>query len=258
MNTQMKRNHFRNKKVMVLLFFLLGVVFVFLWSSSNGDELWKIVSAQCIPNQSVNRNPNPCLKVDLLSGYALLKDIKGPIHDLLIPTHKISGIESSDLDKSYSPPFFYYAWRERKKLESELERYIDDSYISLAVNSYYGRSQEQLHIHMACLSDDVFKAIKHESANIGLSWAQLDTKLKNHTYIARRLDSGDLITNDPIKLLNEYILERGEQPGDYGLALTSNGKGGFILLASKINPLELNFGSAGEIQDLQCALANNA
>ena len=29
MNTQMKRNHFRNKKVMVLLFFLLGVVFVY-------------------------------------------------------------------------------------------------------------------------------------------------------------------------------------------------------------------------------------
>lgn len=258
MNTQRTRNFLSIDKVIMLLFLLLGVIFYFLFSRENGDELWRIVSAQCIPNHSVNRNPNPCLRVDLLSGYVLLKDIQGPIHDLLIPTHKVSGIESSDLDKSYSPPFFYYAWRERKILEAELEKYIDDSYISLAVNSFYGRSQDQLHIHMACLSDDVFKAIKNESANIGLSWAPLKTKLKNHSYIARRLDNSDLITNDPIKLLNEYILARGEQPGDYGLALTSNGKGGFVLLANKTNRLELNFGSAGEIQDLQCSLANKA
>lgn len=244
-------------KIIAGLFILLGIVFYFLLSRPNGDALWKIVNEQCVPNQSVNSNPNPCFKVDLSKGYVLFKDAKGPIHDLLMPTHNISGIESSDLDKFYSSPFFSYAWNERKYLWKELEKEISDSYLSLAVNSFYGRSQDQLHIHMACLSSDVYKILRSESDSIGLSWAPLNSKLKDHTYIARRLDSSDLITNDPIKLLNEYIITKGDKPGDYGLALTSNGKGGFILLANKVNLLELNLGSAGEIQDFQCALANN-
>ena len=62
------------------------------------DALWEVVHNVCVPGQSLHHDPNPCLQVDLTggieNGFAILRDPRGGTQFLLIPTTRISGIES--------------------------------------------------------------------------------------------------------------------------------------------------------------------
>ena len=61
---------------------------------SNSNALWRIVSQQCLPNQQTHNNPAPCAQVDPQAGFVVFKDRNGPLQYLLMPTAKITGIES--------------------------------------------------------------------------------------------------------------------------------------------------------------------
>jgi CDP-diacylglycerol pyrophosphatase len=60
--------------------------------------LWEVVHNVCIPGQSEHHDPKPGHQVDLNggieSGFAFLRDPRGGTQFLLIPTTRISGIES--------------------------------------------------------------------------------------------------------------------------------------------------------------------
>jgi CDP-diacylglycerol pyrophosphatase len=62
------------------------------------NALWEVVHNVCVPGKSLQHNPNPCLQVELNrgieKGFAILKDPRGAAQFLLIPTARISGIES--------------------------------------------------------------------------------------------------------------------------------------------------------------------
>ncbi len=75
------------------------------------------------------------------------------------------------------------------------ERYgkpIDDGDISLAINSEYGRTQNQLHIHISCL----LPAVKQRLAQIGPDfieqWQPLPGGLLGHDYLGRRVTPAEL------------------------------------------------------------------
>src|ERR1019366_6583501 len=63
------------------------------------NALWEVVHNICVPGQSLHHDPNPCLQVDLTggieNGFAILRDPRGGTQFLLIPTTRISGIESA-------------------------------------------------------------------------------------------------------------------------------------------------------------------
>lgn len=128
---------------------------------SNADALWKIVSQQCVPNMATEHNPQPCIEVDTQDGFVVYKDIHGPLQYLLMPTAKVSGIESPQLLTTSSPNYFFDAWQARHYMAAKYGAPIDDSNISLAINSKYGRSQDQLHIHISCLKPQVKTALAH-------------------------------------------------------------------------------------------------
>ena len=67
--------------------------------SGNPDALRKIVLQQCVPHQQQQQNPSPCAEVNLKGGYVLFKDRNGPLQYLLMPTYRINGTESPQLDK---------------------------------------------------------------------------------------------------------------------------------------------------------------
>ncbi|RCS22764.1 CDP-diacylglycerol diphosphatase [Phyllobacterium salinisoli] len=235
---------------------LLIVIYYYFSSRGNPNALWEIVSQKCVPDQEKSQNPAPCLKVDLTQKYVLFKDAKGPLHDLVMPTYHVTGIESPELEKNDVPPFFALAWNERSRLSAELGKPIDDAYLALAVNSEHSRSQNQLHIHLACLRPDVYRTLETEEPNIRSAWAPLKSKINGHEYLAVRLKSGDLTKEDPFKLLNIYASGQEDEIGNYGLAVAASKDGGMVLLANRFNPVQLAFGSAGEIQDYSCELAN--
>ncbi|WKV51557.1 CDP-diacylglycerol diphosphatase [Dickeya fangzhongdai] len=244
----------------LLVTLLLVALLIYFWQPfarrGNGNALWTFVSQQCVPNQQKNNSPAPCLDVNLQGHYTLFKDRRGPYHDLLIPTDRISGIESPLLLQPGTPAYFAAAWRYRDRLSSQMGKPIGDDMLGLAINSLYGRTQGQLHIHISCLKPEVYQTLRAQSASLGRDWAPLGQPLLRHDYLAKKLNDNDLTQSDPFKLLNQYVQAQGDKMENYGLALTANAQGELILLAVRRDFIGLfNRGSAEEILDVSCALA---
>jgi CDP-diacylglycerol pyrophosphatase len=226
------------------------------------DALWNIVSGQCVPNQQARHDPGPCLSVDLAAGYAVLKDQSGATQVLVIPTTRISGIESPLLLGDATPNFFADAWKARHEVEQLAHREIPREDIALAVNSVYARTQDQLHIHVDCLRPDVRDALNTVADRIGPKWAPLDVTLAGHRYRALRVDGEDLDGHDPFKLLAdgdpkaraEMALETLVVAG----AVFADGSPGFILLGDRAD-LAARDPAAGEsLMDHGCRVLRPA
>src|SRR5580704_2477877 len=74
--------------------------------ASNPNVLWQIVHGQCIPDEQQHGDPKPCAEVNLASGFAVLKDIKGASQFLLIPTTEVGGIEDPLLLAPFARNYF--------------------------------------------------------------------------------------------------------------------------------------------------------
>jgi CDP-diacylglycerol pyrophosphatase len=225
----------------------------------NPHALWEIVSQQCVPNQKENGQPAPCLKVDLDQQYVVFKDRRGPYHDLIMPTGRVTGIESPLLQEPGARSFFADAWNERGRLAQAFGRPIDDRFLSFAINSKYGRSQDQLHIHVSCLKPDVYRLLAAEQRDIGPDWRPLAQRIDGHVYLARRLGSDDLVSENPFRILDAYARGQDDSIAKFGLAVVKLQDGGMALLANRLDVfMGFNRGSAEEIQDFTCAVAGGA
>src|SRR6516165_7490494 len=165
---------------------ILGVISC--TSGENPDALWMLVSTECVPNEVQHSDPKPCASVDLKDGYVILKDRRGLTQYLLIPTIRVTGIESAYLLTPGVPNYFAHAWRERGYVERAAPRALPQSAISLAINSAKARSQNQLHIHIDCIRTDVREVLRRELAVISSNWAPLSEPLvAGHHYRAMRV-----------------------------------------------------------------------
>ncbi len=140
-------------------------------NSPSRDALWRIVNTMCVPEQTQNGDPKPCAQVDLENGsergFAILKDLRGETQFLLIPTSRISGIESPLVFAPDARNYFADAWEARSYVNQALHKILPPDDISLAINSTESRSQDQLHIHIDCVRMDVFEALHANEAAIG-------------------------------------------------------------------------------------------
>jgi CDP-diacylglycerol pyrophosphatase len=222
---------------------------------SDPDILWKIVNNKCVPNQLHNQDPYPCLLVDLNKGYALLKDREGPAQVLLIPTSRITGIESSEVLDHESPNYFGDAWHARAIVEALIHKSLPRYAISLAVNSQAGRSQDQLHIHIDCLRSDVSAVLRR--AKIEGNWGPLGMPISGHEYMAIRM-AGDELSANPFYVLANQLPEARKDMGQRTLivvgAILDDGQPGFIILESRADLKTGNSGHGEELQDHSCSL----
>jgi CDP-diacylglycerol pyrophosphatase len=230
---------------------------------ANPNALWQIVHDQCVPNQRQQAQPTPCASVTLTPdeerGYVVFKDRNGPLQYLLIPTAKISGIESPVLLGADAPNFFAAAWRARAFMARKLGQPIDRTAVALTINSQWGRSQNQLHIHISCVIPALKNRLASLDAQIGDRWRPLPGGINGHAYLARRLPGSDLDGTDPFKALAAAIPGAAGAMGDYTLAVVgarfADGGDGFYLLADK---RDLSTGdvasSEGDVQDHDCAV----
>src|SRR5260370_20469646 len=174
-------------------------------SAADPDVLWQIVSQKCVPNQQQHHNPSPCQKVDLTRGvergHAVLKDIDGDTQFLLIPTARVSGIESPALLMPDAPNYWAPAWAARRYVLARAHRRLPRDAIGLAVNSAKGRSQNQLHIHVDCVRPDLRRYLARHSAGLSPRWSPLGVAFDGRRYLARRLDSRHFHAVDLFTLL---------------------------------------------------------
>jgi CDP-diacylglycerol pyrophosphatase len=224
-----------------------------------GQALWRIVHDQCVPAQRAHGNPAPCAVVELSEGeargYVVLKDRDGVAQFLLMPTAKITGIEDPAVLAEDAPNYFAEAWEERRFVSERLGQPLDRTRLSVAVNSIYGRSQDQLHLHIDCVDRSVADALRRAPPPPA-SWTEQKIMLKGHAYSVRWLDARRLTQTNPFKLVAETFPKARGAMGAWTLALvgarTPSGADGFYVLADRARPASSDRASAEELQDHSC------
>lgn len=223
------------------------------------DALWKIVSQKCAPNEREYGQPSPCAMVDLDKGYVVLKDLVGDTQYLVMPTAKITGIEDPQVVAPDAKNYVADAWAERHFTVTSAKRELPRDDLSLAINSAYGRTQNQLHIHIDCIAPAVRDAIKKHIAELGDKWAPFPEKLAGHNYRAMRLGEDGLDRVNAFQRVAEDIPGARAAMGKETLAVVGavlpGGAPGFVLLEDTADPPAGDRGSAEELQDHSCALA---
>lgn len=236
--------------VIVGLVLLLPVLYL-AWLHYNSQQLWQIVSERCIPQQQNSGSPEPCLQVNLQQRYAIFNDANGPLHTLLIPTDKITGIESTVLLDSETENYFLHGWNMRYFLQQKSTVPIPEHYLALAINSRYGRTQNQLHLHLACLKPEVYWSILQQKGNIGYQWQALNAPLSGQRYLAIKVAT----TMNPFTALAHYVKAEGDKMDNYGLVRIVTDSDEAILLATRLQLTAFTLGTAEELLDFDCKLA---
>lgn len=236
----------------IIVFLLIALAFAAWRFHHNSDALWQIISQQCIPGQQQRNDPSPCQRVDLAQGYVTLKDRNGPLQYLLMPAARISGIESPMLRDPATPNFFALAWQQRRLLTMRHGAAVPDSAVSLTINSEYGRTQNQLHIHISCLRPEVRQQLDRLAPQLNARWQP--ERLDQHRWLIRTLTPDELEQQSSFIRLMQEVPQAQQQMGKYGLALATLSDGRLALMAIERNWLEMNRASAEELQDHRCTI----
>jgi len=231
-------------------------------AAADPDALWKIVHDRCVPDQEQHGSPAPCAQVDLSGGedkgYIVLKDLVGDTQYLLIPTAKITGIESPAILDFDATNYFAAAWRARSFVNEGAGRELPRDWVSLAINSESGRSQNQLHIHIDCVRADVRDAIRQHASEIGSGWVPFPVPLVGHRYSAIAVVGDTLDSVNPFLLLASGNAKARVDMGHETLVVVGvtniGGEPGFIFLADHADPGAGDNASGEELQDHACAL----
>jgi CDP-diacylglycerol pyrophosphatase len=219
------------------------------------DALRQIVQNQCVVDWSQNHDPAPCERVFLAdsktdnSGYAVLADRKGGAHYLLIPVQTMRGIESGELLDPDTPNYFAEAWHARDLLSKFVGHDVPRTAIGLAVNKAQSRSQDQFHIHVECLRQDVFDSLRTLADRVTDVWSPVS--VGGSTYEALRITGEGLDGANPFELLANLKPEARHHLGDYTLVVAGvqfKSGPGFVVLTGT--------GQTGELLlDSSCAVA---
>jgi CDP-diacylglycerol pyrophosphatase len=219
------------------------------------SALRQIVQNQCVLNWQQIHNPAPCERVvladprDSASGYALIAASDGGAHYLLVPTRTMTGLESGELLDPDAPNYFAQAWRARELLRAFVGHDVPRSAVGLAVGIAQSRAQDQFHIHIECLQQDVFKALRESAETFTDAWSPIT--IGGSTYQARRIVADGLEASNLFELLATLSPDARHHMGNYTLIVAGmqfKSGPGFVLLTGT--------GPSGEILlDSSCAVA---
>ncbi|GCE78882.1 CDP-diacylglycerol diphosphatase [Komagataeibacter oboediens] len=221
-------------------------------AGSSPDVLWHIVHEKC----AVQANAGPCEETDTHAGYAVLKDRVGVGQYLLIPTQRVTGVEDPLVTRPDAPDYFAYAWRQTARVNGRLPHPLPPEDMSLAINSAYGRSQNQLHIHVDCIRPDIKVALHWASPRLGRDWT--DLPLAGHAYRARLISVGDLSGARPFGLLAHDLADPAREMGQHTLVITAvrqpDGQTAFVMLDDRVDIAHGDLASGEELQDHECRI----
>ena len=201
------------------------------------QALWSVVNA-CVADHKLTGAPFPCLKVDLAGGeergYVVLN---APFEQdtILAPTRKIVGVEDPFLQSGAAPNYFADAWEAWSNLNGERRGSLDRRF-ALVVNSAVARSQDQLHIHMACLAPSARGALDAAASELAVGeWSPIGLLVPHQPFWAFRTGTADLRRLDPFRLTAEGLADRVHNLARLTVVVASAriaGADEFVVLAS--------------------------
>jgi CDP-diacylglycerol pyrophosphatase len=213
---------------------------------ADADALWNKVVQVCVQSDPASDAANPCDLVDKQAGYVVVKDLCGPTQFLLLPTGRLSGIESEAL--ASAPNYFAMAWQNRSWVEKRAGRSLKPEELALALNSIDRRSQNQFHIHLDLARPDLAAALRAYQHDPVGSWSRF--RYQGHDYHLTRLT--DLATQDPIKLVQARVTAAQGVMRHQTIALVGatfdDGSTGFYLLNSEYDGTPDGSGWAEELE----------
>ena len=232
----------KSQRVLLIgLIYIAATLLMVLARAANPDKLWQIVSQECVPGVTTGTNTDnasgPCRLVDRARGFVILKDIVGKGQFLLIPTQRLTGIESPELLAPDAPNYWAYAWEQRQRVDAAIGKPLARDQIGLEINSAAARSQLQLHIHIDCIRADLPQLLRQHQGDLPGSWQPL--ALDGHQYRVMRLVGDTLGQNNPFKLAAAMSPQAAAAMAAQSLLLTgaqfSDGSLGFYLIDSPVN-----------------------
>jgi CDP-diacylglycerol pyrophosphatase len=208
--------------------------------ASDRNGLWAVVHDICLPAYQGIGVAFPCVEVNIANGldrgFAVLQKPSSATHIIVVPTIPISGIESPALLSDGAPNYWEAAWNARRFVEEGAGRRLPRDKIGMAINSTATRSQDQLHIHVACIAPVVANFLRRHQAEIRGAWSFLSLPLLGHRFAAMKVATDGLANVDPFKLLGHGLPSGKFSMERQTLAVIGatfvDGKTGFYLLAN--------------------------
>jgi CDP-diacylglycerol pyrophosphatase len=203
-------------------------------AAANRAALWQIVHDECLAHAQAGQGPAPCAAVETgqgaAKGWAILKDRRGELQFLLIPTARMGGIESPELLAPGATNYFAEAWRARRFVNQRRGREVPRQAMSLTINAQDGRTQDQLHIHIDCVRADVRRRLRELPAE-GAQWrsVRLPGWAGGREYRVKRVAGEELEVN-PFALVAREAPGAREKMGEHSIAIVGAEPSGFYLL----------------------------
>jgi CDP-diacylglycerol pyrophosphatase len=215
----------------------------------------------CLPAYQSIGVAFPCLEVNIANGldrgFVVLQTPSSAAHVLVVPTIRISGIESPALQSQDAPNYWQAAWDARRFVEQGVRRQLPRDKIEMAINSPATRSQDQLHIHVSCISPAVADFLRRHEPEIHGDWSPLRAKLAGHRFLAMRVENESLAQVDPFKLLARGLPSNTFTIGRQTLAVIGatfrNGRSGFYVLTNDTRASPRDTAKAEALLDDKCA-----
>lgn len=215
-------------------------------AQADADALWNKVVQVCIKSDPATNKANPCDVVNTEAGYVVVKDLCGPTQFLLLPTRRLSGIESPDLQGTRD--YFADAWANRGWVEKRAGRQLKPEEIALSLNSIDRRSQNQFHIHIDLARPDLAAALRPYQHDPAGAWSLF--RYQGHDYHLSRLS--DLTLQNPIELVRLRVAAANGVMRHQAIALIGatfdDGSRGFYLLNSEYDGTQDGSGWAEELE----------
>lgn len=231
--------------------------------AADRDALWKIIDGGCVPAAASGVMPPPCTRVEMPAGrefgWAVMKDRRGVLQYLLLPTARISGVESPELLQPGAPNFFAQAWHARDLLDQLNGRPLPREAVSLTLNPVRRRSQDQFHIHISCIRPDLQARLQSAEADLRPDWSPLPGGWHGHNWLVRRVDGDRLDGVNPIADIAAHVPGASADMGAMGIGVVAmsfkDGRPGFVLMATRRDDGDPTSGIAEhDIQEHDCSV----
>ena len=203
----------------------------------------------CVANHALTGAAFPCLEVNLSDGeergYIILRPPVGKPGTILSPTKKIVGIEDPSLRVLSAPNYFEDAWNARAFLAGPGQNppALDD--VALAVNSRFSRAQDQLHIHIGCISRQVKQTLQAIAPQLPENkWAPIKERIQGFEFWGRRVARETLASVNPFRLAAEGFPDETKSSALSTIVVAgiqlADGRSEFVLLVSRPDPFGLS------------------
>jgi CDP-diacylglycerol pyrophosphatase len=237
---------------------------------AESSALWQVTNDQCVLHARAHEGTAPCRDVVLSTspdgrdaGHVILKDRRGVLQFLLIPTRRSSGIDDPALLAPGAPPYWAQAWDARRFMDELHGRPVPRDVVSLTINSAWARSQDQLHLHISCVREDLRARLLAAQAQVGEAWKPLEGGWMGHPYWVRRVMGETLDGEDPFRDVAAHVPGAADAMGHWTIGVIgarfADGRDGFFVMAGPVDVLAGSRGSAEyDAQDHDCAILQPA